>query len=150
LQELRLSCVELEQLALKTMYFVGRTHVAGGRRWTVNRLAAQLGLPGIAVARMATALERSGFLIVTDDDELLPARDMGRITVQEILEMARNQRSGHLQPRHLPIPAVDRLTASLDAMRRERCADLTLRDLVEETPRPTLTLASGRAGMDGP
>src|SRR2546423_4667216 len=37
LQQLRLSSVELEQLALKLMYFVGRTHVAGGGRWRVNR-----------------------------------------------------------------------------------------------------------------
>ena len=41
LQQLRLSSEELEQLALKLMYFVGRAHVAGGRRWTVNRLATE-------------------------------------------------------------------------------------------------------------
>jgi membrane protein len=136
LQELRLSCVELEQLALKMMYFVGRMHLTGGRRWTVNQLARELGLPGIAVAKMATALERAGLVIVTDDDELLCARDIGRITVYEILDMARNQRSGHLAPRNMPIPAVDRLMASLDEQRRDRCGDMTLRDLVEETPRP--------------
>ncbi len=148
LQELRLSCVELEQLALRMMYFVGRAHLTGGRRWSVNRLAAELGLPGIAVAKMAGALERTGLIIVTDDDELLAARDLGRVTVLEVLEIARNQRSGHFAPRSLPIPAVDRLTAALDELRRSRCGDLTLRDLVEETPRPALTLASGRSVSD--
>ncbi len=74
--------------------------------------------------------------MVTDEDELLCAKDVGRITVYEILDIARNQRSGHFAPRSMPIPAVDRLTASLDEQRRERCGDLTLRDLVEETPRP--------------
>jgi membrane protein len=136
LQELRLSCVELEQLALKMMYFVGRMHLTGGRRWTVNQLARELGLPGIAVAKMAAALEKAGLVMVTDEDELLCAKDVGRITVYEILDIARNQRSGHFAPRSTPIPAVDRLTASLDEQRRERCGDLTLRDLVEETPRP--------------
>jgi membrane protein len=135
LQELRLSCVELEQLALKTMYFVGRAHFTGADRWTVNKLAAELGLPGIAVAKMAAALERTGFVILTDDAEILPARDIGRITIHEILEMARNQRSGHLEARNLPIPALDRLTASLDESRRARCGELTLRELVEESPR---------------
>ena len=109
LQQLRLSSVELEQLALKLMYFVGRTHVAGGRRWSVNGLATELGLPGIAVAQMAATLERAGLLIVTDYDELVPARDISRIGVHEILDIARNQRSGHVAPRHLPIPPVDRL-----------------------------------------
>ena len=143
LEELRLSCVDLEQLALKVMFFVGRTHLTGGKRWTVNALSTELGLPGIAVAQMATTLERAGLLIVTDDDELAPARDMGRIGVHEILEIARNQRSA-FAPRNVPIPAVDRLIATLDEARRNRCSDLTLRELVEEAPRPALTLASGK------
>jgi len=104
LQQLRLSSVELEQLALKLMYFVGRTHVAGGWRWSVNRLATELGLPGIAVAQMAATLERAGLLIVTDYDELVPARDIGGISVYEILDIARNYGSGHVAPRNLPIP----------------------------------------------
>ncbi len=82
--------------------------------------------------------------MVTEADELAPARDISRITVNEILEIARNQRSGHFAPRSLSIPAVDRLIAGLDEARRNRCDDLTLRTLVEEAPRPTLTLASGK------
>ena len=143
LQELRLSSVELEQLALKLMYLVGRTHLTGGKRWSVNALSIELGLPGVAVAQMSTALERAGLLIVTEEDELAPARDIGRITVHDILEIARNQSSGYLAARNLPIPAVDRLLAALDEARRNRCSDLTLRTLLEEAPRPTLTLLSG-------
>jgi membrane protein len=134
LQQLRLSSVELEQLSLKLMYFVGRTHVAGGRRWTVNRLATELGLPGIAVAQMASALERAGLVIVTEHDELVPARDLGRIGVYEILEIARNQRSGHVAPRNVQIPPVDRILTSLDETRRKGCGELTLRELVDEAP----------------
>jgi membrane protein len=138
LQQLRLSSVELEQLALKLTYFVGRTHLAGGRRWSVNRLADELGLPGIALAQMATALERAGLLIVTEDDELVPARDIGGIGVYEILCIARNQRSGHLAPRHVPVPPVDRVLAGVEEAIRSRCGELTLRDLVDEVPRPAL------------
>ena len=108
---------------------VGQTHLTGGKRWTVNRFHRELGLPGIAVAKMACALERAGLVMVTDDDELLCARDIGRITVYEILDLARNQRSGHIAPRNTPVPAVDRLTASLDEQRRERVrADSRLLD----------------------
>jgi membrane protein len=142
LQQLRLSSVELEQLALKLMYFVGRSHVAGGRRWTVNGLANELGLPGIAVAQMAVTLERAGLLIVSDYDELVPARDISRINVHEILDIARNQHSGHVAPRHLPVPPVDRLLESVEEARRSRCANLTLRDLVDEAPRPALHLTT--------
>jgi hypothetical protein len=131
------------------MYFVGRTHVTGGRRWTVNRLATELGLPGIAVAQMTKTLEHAALLIVTEGDELVPARDIGHIPVHEIFEIARNQRSGHAAPRHTQIPSVDRLLASVDEARRNRCGDLTLRDLVDEPPRPALTLAGGKDLSEG-
>ena len=142
LQQLRLSVEELEQLSLKLMYFVGRAHVCGGRRWSVNRLAEELGLPGVAVAHMAATLERAGLILVTEDDELLPARDVGRIGVYEILEIARRESSGHVAPRNLAVPPVDRLLAALDEARRSRCGDQSLRELVEETPRPALHLTS--------
>jgi membrane protein len=140
LQPLVLSGLELEELALKLMYFVGRAHLGGGVRWTVNRLAAELGLPGVAVARMAATLERAGLLIVTDDDELIPGRDLGHIRVQDVLDLARSQRSGHLAPRNLDIPPVDRVLAGLEEARRRSCGELSLRELVEEAPRPALQL----------
>jgi len=133
LQPLRLSCSELEQLALKVMYIVARTHMNGGARWTINKLATELGLPGLAVAQIGTGMEKSGLLIVTEDDEFVPGRDIGRITVQEILDVARNQRSGHSPARGAEIPAVDRLSGSLDKAWRDCCAGRTLRDLLDES-----------------
>jgi membrane protein len=147
LQQLRLSSEELEQLALKLMYFVGRTHVGGGRRWTVNRLANELGLPGIAVAQMASTLEHAGLLLISDYDELVPARDVGRIGVYEIIEIARQQRSGHLAPRNLPIPPVDRILHSMSEACRQRCGDLTLRDLIDEPWRPALHLTTRQSSQ---
>jgi membrane protein len=140
LQQLRLSSIELESLALKLMYLVARTHVTGGGRWSVNRLAAELTLPGIAVAQMVTTLEQAGLLIVTEHNELVPARDISRIGVHQILEIARSQSSGHVAPRHLPVPPVDRLLAGIEDARRQRCGELTLRDLVDEGARPALAL----------
>ena len=81
---------------------------------------------------------RAGLLIVTEGDELVPARDVTGIGVNEILDIARNQRSGHLAPRHLPVPPFDRVLASVEEARRSRCGDLTLRDLIDEVPRPAL------------
>jgi len=82
--------------------------------------------------------------VVTDDDEMVPARDIGRIGVGDILDIARSQGSGHVAPRNLPIPAVDRLLAGLDDARRHRAGELTLRDLVDEAARPALTIARGK------
>jgi membrane protein len=141
LQELRLANNEIEQLALRVMFLVGRTHVTGGPRWTVNRLAAEIGLPGIAVAQSGAALEKAGLLIATEDDEFVPGRDVGRITLQEILDVARNQRSGHSVQRSIDIPAVDRLSNRLDEAWRQCCAGRTLRDLIDEPEQPPQPVA---------
>ncbi|MGC8522397.1 MAG: YihY/virulence factor BrkB family protein [Steroidobacteraceae bacterium] len=143
LQELKLSGVEAEQLALRMMYLVGRAYLTGEKRWNLNALSAELGLPGIAVAQMVTALEHSGILVVTEEDELLPGRDLGRIRLAEILDVARTRRSGGFTPRLVPIPPVDRLLSAIDEARHSRCGELTLRDLVQEPPRPALVVAAG-------
>ena len=133
LMELQLSSVELEDLALKIMYLVGRAHNNQGARWNVQNLSVELGLPAIAVAQLANGLERAGLLSTTDQDLLVPARDMDHISLQQILNVARNQRSGHVAPRVLQLPAIDRLNATLASSWRSSCGERTLRDLVEET-----------------
>jgi membrane protein len=132
LEELRLSSSEVEELALKTMFLVGRSHTDGGKRWTVNGLAHQVGLPGIAIAEIANTLEKAGLLIVTEDDEFVPGRDISSITCREILEAARSQSSGHFAPQGIELPAVERLTAQLDDAWRACCGNRTLRDLLDE------------------
>ena len=132
LAELRLSSVEVEELALKVMYLIGRSHLEGSRQWSVRGLASQLGLPGIAVAQLVGGLESARLLTTTDSDRLIPARDIGQIPLQQILDVARNQRSGHVAPRELPLAAVDKLSASLTAAWRASCGDRSLRDLVAE------------------
>jgi membrane protein len=134
LRELRLSNVEIEQLALKLMYYIARTHVSGDERWTVSRLATELGVPGKAVAALVATFEEAGLVIGTDNGELVPARDIGNITVCEILDVARNQRSGHFEPRNVTIPSVDRLVAAVEEALRSGCRNLTLRELAEEAP----------------
>ena len=146
LQELKLSGAEVEQLALRVMYLVGRAYLTGERRWSLNALATDLGLPEIALAQMVLALEHGGLLVVTEDDALLPARDLGRIRLADILEVARSRRPGDFNPRQVPIPAVDRLLGAIDEARRHRCGELTLRDLVQEPPRPALVVAAGSDG----
>jgi membrane protein len=134
LAELRLSSAEVETLSLQTMYLVGESHARGSPGWSIDALAQRLAVPGLAVAQTVAALERAGLLVATDREQLIPARDIGRIPLAEILEVARNQRSGHATILSAVLAPVSRLTRVLDESRRERCAGRTLRDLLEETP----------------
>ena len=133
LTELRLSAVQREQLTLKIMFLIGRSYHDGKTRWSVDSLAHELAMPGIAVSRIVHALEGSHLITMTDDERLLPARDLGQITIQEIVDIARNEKAGQVGWRNLKIPAVDAISKTMDDAWRKSCGDMTLRDLVEET-----------------
>jgi membrane protein len=132
LTELRLSAVQREQLTLKVMYLVGRAYHDGKTRWTVDSMAHELAMPGIAVSRIVHALESAHLVTLTDDECLLPARDLGQISIQEILDIARNEKAGQVGWRNLKIPAVDAISKTMEDAWRKSCGEMTLRDLIEE------------------
>jgi membrane protein len=141
LRELRLSNVEIERLALKLMYHVGRAQLRGAEPWSVARLAAEFGLPGIAITHVACALDAAGLLKLTPDDVCHLARAPAAIGVYDILVVARNQKSGDFIARDARVPAVDELTARLERAWRAACARETLEDLVAESPTAPLLVA---------
>ena len=90
------------------------------------------GMPGIAISRLVHALEDARLVTLTDDEHLLPARDLGKISIQEIIDISRNEKSGQVGWRNLTIPAVDAISKTMDAAWRKSCGDMSLRDLIEE------------------
>jgi membrane protein len=132
LTELRLSVVQREQLTLKVMYLIARSYHDGRNRWSLDGLSHELGMPGIAVARIVHALETARLVTVSEDEHLLPARDLGKISIQEVLDIARNEKAGQVGWRNLKLPAVDAISAKMDEAWRKSCGDMTLRDLVEQ------------------
>lgn len=132
LTELRLSAVQRETLTLKCMFLIARSYHDGKSRWSVDDLAQELGMPGIGISRIVNSLEAAHLVTLTDDEKLLPARDLGQITVQEIMDIARNEKAGQVAPRNLKLPAVDKIAGIMDAAWRKSAGELTLRDLVEE------------------
>jgi membrane protein len=131
LTELRLSAVQREQLTLKVMYLIASAYHVGKTRWTVDGLAHELGMPGVAISRIVNALEAAHLVTLTEEECVLPARDLGKISVQEIIDIARNEKAGQVTPRPLRLPAVDAITAKMDEAWRTTCGDMTLRDMVE-------------------
>lgn len=142
LVELRLSVEEIESVALRIMYLVGRDHVHGGRRWSIDELARELRLPGIAIAQLVRALEDARLLATTEHRSLMPGRDVSQIRLTEVLDVVRRQRSGHSEPSVRDMAAVEALLGRLDGAWRDACADRSLRDLLDAEP--AQTAAAGR------
>jgi membrane protein len=131
LHEPRLSCTDTERLALSIMYLIAERYRAGGERLTVPMLAARLGYPGIAVARMCTTLEASGFLAGAADESLLPARDPAQIPVIALIMVARAHSSGLIRTAAATPPVVLQFCSELETAWQQRCANMTLSELVD-------------------
>jgi membrane protein len=128
---LRLSGVEQERLALDVMARVAQGHRAGDPPWTVENLGRALELPGIAIADMTEHLERTGLLAQADDGKLFPAREIGTITLAQIINCARSRSTGHEPHPRLSATGVQQLQAELENAWRNVCGDRTLADLID-------------------
>ena len=133
LTELRLSAVQREQLTLKVMYLIGarlprRQDALDGRRPRARARHAR----HRHLAHRATRSRAAQLVTLTDDENLLPARDLGQIT-DSGNHRHRAQREGRPgRAAHLKIPAVDAISTKMDEAWRKSCGDMTLRDLVVE------------------
>jgi DNA-binding IscR family transcriptional regulator len=90
--------------------------------------------------RLVAAFVAAGLVKVTGKEKLILARDIDKISVGDILDVGRNQSSGHLTPdANTTIPSVDRVIDAIEDAVRSRCGKLTLRELAQEAPRVEVT-----------
>jgi len=136
LREPRLSNAETEQLALGMMYLVAQSHLKGGERWSINRLSANLQVPGVLVTRLADAFEAAGLLVTTEQETLLPGRDASRIPLHEILGVARSANSVHGDDRSSAPAAVNAVCAQFDGAWRAAIGSRDLESLVVNEGKP--------------
>jgi membrane protein len=136
-QHIRIAGALAERLALNVMYVLGKAYQKGDRVWGINQLAQKFDMPGITLAGVVHALEHAGLVVATEDECLIPGRDMSEIRLAQIIEAAR-RRSGfgpHATAR--TDPAIDELVRGIEQAMTERVADRTLADLVREGEVPS-------------
>ena len=121
-----------ERLGLHLIAEVGRRFLAGAKAPTLDDLAHRLQVPSRVLAGPALALEKSGLLVVTgeDDPRYLPGRDLAAILVNEVLSVLRHQEDDPLYQRMEGPGAVESLVDRVERSRSEALESLTLRDLL--------------------
>ena len=90
-QEPRLSNAMRENLALNIMLLVGSAFRDSTSTMTISDVASKLKIPSIALAPIISALEQDGLLLSTEKEELLPGREMTRISLEQILDVVRQK-----------------------------------------------------------
>ena len=141
--ELRLSNVLKERLALAIMSRIGRSHYRGGDApWTAEALARHLAIPLESTEWVLGALERQGLLARTaaEPPAYLPARPLETTLVKEVLDAVRAaDERPYLNVDLLPAePAVEAVVAEIEAATATALAGRTLKDLaLAEVAAPT-------------
>jgi DNA-binding IscR family transcriptional regulator len=119
-------------LALLTMQIAGKAFLEGREGPNVDQLAPSMGLPASLLAPVLRQLEESRLLRATEDQVVVPARSMDRITLQDIVNSVRDYPSDAL-PSHPDLEQIQALLARVDGAIESSMGGRTLRDLVGES-----------------
>jgi membrane protein len=132
----RLTTALRERLAFTVMLLLARRFVAGEPPWRLRDLAEELEIPSSALATVTRSLERGGLVTLTEDEELIPARDLEGIQLTDVLLAVRDERQFEtwLIWRARTEPVADEIANSVEAGMRERIAGITLRELAAQQP----------------
>ena len=131
-REPRLSNAMRERLALNIMLLVGRAFRAGDTsKVTVHNLARELRIPSITLTPIISGLETHGLLASTENEDLVPGREMSRIRLRDILAVVRDfgETGSYRNPKWAD--AIRGLGRQVDAAVAETIGEQTLADLLD-------------------
>jgi membrane protein len=121
-----------ERLALAIMYLVATDYAQGTPGWTAPKLSGRFATPSRVLGSVLRALQRHGLLLETEDGRLVPARDLSRIALGDVVAAARHAQVQETRPTGLP--HVDSAMDAIEGAIGDAVRDRTLRDLVAGGP----------------
>ncbi len=128
-----------ERLAFSVMLLVGRDFEKPGHGWRTESLGSRLRVPRHLVEPIVTALMTAGFLTRTNENRLIPARDLRRISLAEILAAVRRERDSHHESDDDWNATVAAIADDVERAIRDAVGDRTLADLVDAEDRANAT-----------
>jgi membrane protein len=121
-----------ERLALSVMLLVGQDFERPGHGWRIESLAARIRVPRHLLDPIVTALMAERLLVRTNENRLIPTRDLHRIAVTDVLAAVRSSaRDPHHEADDGWNPTVAMVADEVERAIREALRDRTLADLVE-------------------
>jgi membrane protein len=131
-REPRLSNAMRERLALNIMLIVGAAFRDSNKSINQRLLSEELHIPSITVTPIIAALQGKGLLNTMENDDLLPGREMSRITLRDILEVVRveGETGSYRDPKWAS--SIDSIGETIDAAVESTLGDKSLSDLLDE------------------
>lgn len=129
-ESVELTASDREQAALSIMYLIGRDFDAAKGYWNAGRLAAELDVPGIALAPVLARLERGGFIVATEKEQFVPGRDPAGILLADILQAVRTQQISRISVEVHRVGSAAQVMGEVEAAMRARLGTRSLKDLI--------------------
>jgi membrane protein len=123
-----------EQAGLSVMLLIGKDYGAGKNCWTSNALAAELDIPGTALAPVLACLERGGLIVATEKEQFLPGRDLSGIQLINVIDAVRTRQPGRLMIDVRCLPPAARVMTEVQSAISDQLANRTLKDLIDQGP----------------
>jgi membrane protein len=132
-REPRLSNEMRERLALNVMYLVGKEFRNPVLGIDLRSIGRSLQIPTITLAPIVLGLESSGLLTTNEKEQLLPGREMARITLAEILAVVRHE--GETGSHETPQwdATISGIGERIDAAVGDVLAETTLAQLIDKS-----------------
>lgn len=89
-QEPRISSGLRERIALNVMYLIGLAFRNGDPGCTTAAVSTALNIPGLTLGPVIADLEAAGLISATQEEALVPGRDLSRITLADVLAAVRS------------------------------------------------------------
>lgn len=149
-QAIELTGSAREQAGLSVMYLIGRDYGTGDSHWTGGALAAELDIPGTALAPVLACLERGGLIVATEKERFLPGRDPAAIQLINVIDAVRNRPSGRLMIELRSVPRASLVMDEVEAAIRERLGTTSLKDWIAGAPATYAPAISSRSPVTPP
>jgi len=136
-QEPRLSNAMRERLALNVMFHIGVAFRNPGETVTAAEISERINIPSIALAPIIAVLEEANLILPTENEKLLPGREMSRTRLAEILDVVRvrGETGSHREPKWSV--SINELGNKLDGAVTDVVGDRSLSDLLDEQDEET-------------
>ena len=128
---LHLGTRQREQIALSIMALVAGAFRDGSDRPRLNDIAAQLGLPALALLPGLARLEAARLIAHDENDRLIPGRDPQTIRLLDVISAVREPQSTDVFPEGRWPAAVEQVSRQLDASLEQAFGSQSLYDLLD-------------------
>lgn len=119
-----------ERLALSAMFLIARAFKDGKHRWTTQSLSEQLDLPSAPLAEILDSLESNGLLVTTEDEQLVPGRDIAAIQLADIFSAVRHDTQNPRVPKVRSAGPAEDIARAADTALTRSVAGKSLADLI--------------------